>query len=182
MTEVVVVFVVALLLLTVVTGASVALMVVTVLRAVRQTQLRVHYGADRARLRARSYGIGPAAEVARLRLDLAAALDDVRRALACAGHARVPVGDAPALVRRLEAAAVGVDAELRTAALERDPARLAAVLPIVRSRVSSVSASAASVRRGLLHSSLRVGDEELRALGADCAVEAQALSARIRTS
>ena len=181
MDEVVIASLVALLLLTVVSGVSAALVVLTVLRAVRQAQLRMQDGVDRARLRARSYGIGPAAEVARLRLELAAAIHDVRRALACAVTARVPVGDAPSLVRRLDSAAAGVDAELRTAGLERDPARLAAVLPILRSRAAAVTASASSVRRGLLQSSLRVGDAELRALGADCAVEAQALSARIRT-
>ncbi len=168
------------LLLFVLPATVVALVVVLLVRAVGAARTRVHATAESARLRARAFALGPAAEVARLRLELRAAIDAVGQALAGALAARWPVGDTPMLVRRLEAAAAGVDAQLRVLELERDPRRLAGALPRLRERASTVAGSAAALRLALLESGLRTGEDELASLRADCAIEADALRARPR--
>ena len=120
----------------------------------------------------------PHAEVALLRAELRTSLADLRRTLRRAQSAGWCLGDAPALTRRIETAATTVDAELKTAGLERDGGQLLGVLPQLRQRAATVCESAGQLRRGLLASSLRTGTDELDALHADCATEAQALRAQ----
>ena len=81
--------------------------------AVRAARRRIRGLTDRARLTARAYGVGPAAEVARLRREMERSLGGARRALAAARAVHSPVGDVPSLLARLELAARAVDGELR---------------------------------------------------------------------
>ena len=106
-------------------SCAVVLVVRSTVRAVRRRLLGLR---EAALLRARSHGVGPAAEVARLRRDMERSLGGARRALAAAQTVRAPVGDVRSLLARLELAARAVDGELRMLESQPDRSRLAAGL------------------------------------------------------
>ena len=87
-------------------SCAVVLVVRSTVRAVRRRLLGLR---ETALLRARAYGVGPAAEVARLRRDLERSVGGARRALAAAQTVHAPVGDVRSLLARLELAARSVD-------------------------------------------------------------------------
>jgi len=142
-----------------------------VVRRVRRRVLRLR---DRAQLTARAYGVGPSAEVARLRRDLERSLDGAGRALAAARAVGTPVGDVPSLLARLELAARSVDGELRVLEAQPDRARVAAGLAEVRPRVVAITGSAAQLVDGVLAAASH-DDAELSVLQAACEIEAEAL-------
>jgi hypothetical protein len=148
--------------------------------AVRGLHRRARDVGDQARLLARTYGVGPLSEVARLRREMGRALVGARNALAAAQAVHSPVGDVPSLLARLELAAQSVDAELRM--LEALPNRLAipARLPAVRSRAEAITSSAARLVDGLLAAAGRDVDE-LSLLQASCQIEADAMRAAARS-
>ncbi len=149
--------------------------VVVVLRsAVRALRSRLTVLRDAAGLRARAYGVGPAAEVARLRREMERSLGGARRALAAARAVHAPVGDVRSLLGRLELAARGVDAELRVLEAQPDRSRVPAGLDTARVRAGMVTTAAAELVDGLLHAAGH-RDDELALLHATCAVEAEAL-------
>ena len=154
-------------------SCAVLFVVRSTVRAVRRRLLRLR---DAAALRARAYGIGPTAEVARLRREMERSLSGARRALAAARAVQAPVGDVRSLLARLELAARAVDGELRMLESQPDLARLAAGLEGARVRARLVSTSAAELVDGLLHASGHQ-DDELTLLHAACALEAEALRA-----
>ncbi len=153
------------------TGTAVVLTVL----AVRAVVAAVRPPADRARLRARAYGFGPSAGAARLRLDLHAAVAASGRTLAVARTHGWPLGDAPALHRRLSDAARGLDGQLRAAGSEPDPRRAAAAVAAIRGGVAAVVTGAGELRDGLLAAGRRLDSAELHALERDCALESRAL-------
>ena len=134
--------------------------------------------ADRARLRAGSYGSGPPAEAARLRLDLRNAVTGIRTTVTTAVGAGWPVGDAPSLVCRLERVAAALDTQLRLIALDRRPAtddRELRNLADLRDRVGTVVAACADLRASLHSQAVGIGDDELYRLREDCRIESEAL-------
>jgi len=143
-------------------------------RAVRAARRKIAGTGDRAVLVARAYGVGPAAQVARMRREMARALTGARRALAAARVVQSPVGDVPSLLARLELAAHAVDGELRVLEAQRDRAGTEARLAGPRSRAQVVIASAAHLADGLLHAAGQ-HTEELSLLRAACEIEADAL-------
>lgn len=150
--------------------------VVLVRRAVRAARRRIRRLADRARLTARAHGVGPCAEVARLRREMERSLDGARRALGAARAVHAPVGDVPSLLARLELAARAVDGELRVLEAQSDGARIATQLAGPCSRAKVISSSAALLVDGLLHATA-FDVEELTLLQTACAIEADALRA-----
>jgi hypothetical protein len=148
--------------------------VVVIRRAVRAVRRRVFALRDRAQLVARAYGVGPAAEVARLRRDMDRSLGGARRALAATQAVHAPVGDVPSLLARLELAARAVDGELRVLESQPDRARVAAQLAGPRSRVEVITGSAAALVDGLLHAAGH-DSAELTLLQTACSIEADAL-------
>ncbi len=150
--------------------------VVVVRSSVRAVRRRLLGLRDAAALRARAHGVGPAAEVARLRREMERSVGGARRALAAAQAVQAPVGDVRSLLARLELAARAVDAELRVLESQPERARLAAGLEGARVRAGLVTTSAAELVDGLLHASGH-RDDELSLLHAACTLEAEALRA-----
>jgi hypothetical protein len=153
---------------------SSCVLVLAVRSAVRVVRRRLVRLRDRAQLVARARGIGPQAEVARLRRELDRSLAGARRALAAAQAVQAPVGDVRSLLARLELAARSVDGELRMLASQPEPTRVAAQLDGPRSRVEIITTSAGQLVDGLLHAAGHDTDE-ITLLQAACAIEADAL-------
>ena len=143
-------------------------------RAVRSVRRRVSGASERARLMARAHGVGPAAEVARLRRDMTRTLAGAHRALDAAQAVDSPVGDVPALLARLELAAHAVDGELRVLEAQPERSRIVTRLAGPRSRAEAISSSAYQLVEGLLHAAGHRA-EDLGLLQAACALEADAL-------
>jgi hypothetical protein len=152
-------------------SCAAVLVVRSIVRAVRRRLVRLR---DRAQLVARAHGVGPQAEVARLRRELDRSLAGARQALAAAQAVHAPVGDVRSLLARLELAARSVDGELRMLESQADRNRLAAQLDGPRSRVGIITASAAQLVDGLLHAAGH-DTAELSLLQTACSIEADAL-------
>jgi hypothetical protein len=152
-------------------ACAVVLVVRAAIRAARRRLLRLR---DRAQLVARAHGVGPDAELARLRRDLERSLSGARHALSAAQAVQAPVGDVPSLLARLELAARSVDGELRMLESQRDRSRIGGALDGPRSRVVVITASAAQLVDGLLHAAGH-DTAELTLLQTACAIEADAL-------
>lgn len=142
-------------------------------RALRRQATRLR---DRAQLVARAHGVGPRADVARLRREMEHSLAGARRALAAAQAVGAPVGDVRSLLARLELAARSVDAELRVLEAQPDRSRVAAQVDGPRSRAGVITTSCALLVDGLLHAA---GHDaaELALVQAACSIEADALRA-----
>jgi hypothetical protein len=152
-------------------ACAVVLVIRSAMRAAHRRLVRLR---DRAQLVARAHGVGPDAELARLRRDLERSLSGARHALAAAQAVHAPVGDVPSLLARLELAARSVDGELRVLESQPDRSRVAAALDGPRSRVVVITASAAQLVDGLLHATGH-DTAELTLLQTACAIEADAL-------
>jgi hypothetical protein len=148
--------------------------VLLVRRAVRAARRRITRLSERARLTAHAYGVGPTAEVARLRREMERSLSGTRRALAAARAVQAPVGDVPSLLARLELAGRAVDGELRVLEAQSDASRIMTQLAGPRSRAEAISSSAAQLVDGLLHATA-YDVEELSLLQTACDIEADAL-------
>ncbi|HSF26980.1 MAG TPA: hypothetical protein VLC50_05620 [Actinomycetes bacterium] len=164
-------WVLAVLAVLVLTGALTTALAVQLARALRR---RARVLADRAGLRARSWGSGAPGELARARRELAESVEGLRRALAVSRETAAPIGDVPALLRRLERAAEVVDGELRVIEALRDPVRIAALLPGPQSRARALAESAERLGRGLVEAGAGAATD-VAVLQADCALEAEAL-------
>jgi hypothetical protein len=130
----------------------------------------------RARTVARGYVPGAVGEAARLRRQLERSRDAVRGGLGVARVTAAPVGDVPSLLRRIDAAAVSVDAELRMVEAMRDRPRVSEALSGPRSRALALIAAADDLAAGLLAAS-SAGAGDMSLLQAECAIEAEALRA-----
>jgi hypothetical protein len=148
--------------------------VLVVRRAVRWVRRRVVRLGERAQLVARAYGVGPQAELARLRREVDRSVTGAHRALAAAKAVDAPVGDVPGLLARLDLAARSVDGELRMLESHRDPRRIEAQLEQSRARVGLITSSAAQLVDGLLHAAGHDG-ADLVLLQTACGIEADAL-------
>ena len=142
--------------------------------AVRSVRRAVTGARARAELAVRARGVGPLAEVARLRREMERSLAGARRALEAARAVDAPVGDVPSLLARLELASRRVDGELRLLEAHPDRARSTTGLRGPRDSARTVIGAAGDLVDGLLRAA-RYDDAELSALQAACAVEAEAL-------
>jgi hypothetical protein len=126
--------------------AAVIVVALVILSCMAVLLLRRHRGLRRAvlRLRAEYAEPGPHAEVLDMRVDIQDELRAARRAVASATQASALATDLPGLLERLEAAAVGVDAELRI--LEEDEWPSSSALRSARARVGQLVSSARRVR------------------------------------
>jgi hypothetical protein len=156
--------------------ATLAFCSCAVLLVIRAAVHAVRRRVDRARLLARGYGVGPAAEVARLRREVDRSLTGARQALAASQAVHAPVGDVRSLLARLELAARSVDAELRVLESQPDRSRVAAQLDGPRARVGIITSSAGALVEGLL-AAAGYDAAELGLLQTACAIEADALRA-----
>ena len=173
MNAVVVVMLVAVMFCVVLVGGAVW-MVALALRRLRRLTRRV---TDRAALSVRAYALPPGGtrEVARLRLELRAGIDQTRRVLEDVRR-NCPLGELPLLFRRVERLAESVDAELRV--LEPDaggshPARLDSG----RRRSRELVAMAATIRRVVSGVYADLNSDLLPPLQHDVDLELQALRA-----
>jgi hypothetical protein len=133
--------------------------------------------SETTRIRLSGYGTGDRAQAARLRRELRENVVDTRRTMDAAAAAGWAVGDAPALVRRLETVAAELDTQLRLLTLDRRPGDAGTRLPELESRVATVVASCTDLRCSLRERPTWI-DDDLDRLREDCRIEAQALDQR----
>lgn len=132
---------------------------------------------DRGRLTARAHLLpGAPRRVAAAQLGLQAGLDQTRRVLGEASRRNCPLGEFPALFRRIEQLAASVDTELRMLDGDRDPFQRARLANALR-RSDELASMAASIRRTVtgVHADLQLDGFGL--LQRDLDVELKALRA-----
>ncbi|MGW4546016.1 hypothetical protein ACWEN4_06480 [Streptomyces violaceorubidus] len=162
---------------------AVVLGVYATVKAVGAAKRSVDRGITQARrtvedhtLRAKSLvQVGPAAELAQLRLTLRTSMRATQDAL----HARVAedesLKESLALFERLSAHGFELDGELRRLESEPDRATLAERLPGLRERTERITRSADSLRWAARDRARRFADDDLDSLSAQIDVEAGAL-------
>ncbi|WP_369180877.1 hypothetical protein [Streptomyces mutabilis] len=162
---------------------AVVLGVYATVKAVGAAKRSVDRGITQARrtvedhtLRAKSLvQVGPAAELAQLRLTLRTSMRATQDAL----HARVAedesLKESLALFERLSAHGFELDGELRRLESEPDRATLAQRLPELRERTERITRSAESLRWAARDRASRFADDDLDSLSAQIDVEAGAL-------
>ncbi|MFE9054381.1 hypothetical protein [Streptomyces mutabilis] len=162
---------------------AVVLGVYATVKAVGAAKRSVDRGITQARrtvedhtLRAKSLvQVGPAAELAQLRLTLRTSMRATQDAL----HARVAedesLKESLALFERLSAHGFELDGELRRLESEPDRATLAQRLPELRERTERITRSAESLRWAARDRARRFADDDLDSLSAQIDVEAGAL-------
>ena len=134
---------------------------------------------ERAGLAVSARAPGASGEVARLRRDLDEAVRRGRRALGVAQALDSPVGDAPSLLSRIEAAAADTSGELRAISAVADPGRRAALLSSAKLRVVGLIEATDDLAEAVAHGAAEARTD-LGELRADCAAEAEALREGVR--
>lgn len=119
------------------------------------------------RLRAERASSGAEAEIIELRLDLHAAIESARRAVASVDEAGALAGDLPALLQRLEQTADRLDRQLGTLEQAVDEFTTPRALAPVRQRVGDVIGVARDVRRAALATVDVTSAGEIQALTRD---------------
>lgn len=134
--------------------AFVTLAVVATVRTVRAVRRGVSRGTAQARrvvednrIRARRYTLmGPAGDLAQLRLDLRTSIDSTAAALDSHRADDASLSEATALFTRLNDHARALDAELKLLEREPDPTRLTTRLPDLTARTRRITHSADTLR------------------------------------
>ncbi|AQS69650.1 hypothetical protein [Streptomyces pactum] len=127
-------------------------------------------------LRAKSLvQVGPASELAQLRLTLRTSMRATQDALHAGVAEDESLKESLALFERLSAHGFELDAELRRLESEPDRATLATLLPALRERTERITRSAESLRWAARDRARRFADDELDSLSAQIDVEAGAL-------
>lgn len=121
-----------------------------------------------------------AREVAGLRQQLAATVEQTHASVAAALEAESPVGELPMLVRRLTRAADGLEAELGLLAREPDPAELNVRLPAARARVGELGGAARRIRHAAAAARQGASDAGVAELTGDLDTELSALQAGVQ--
>ncbi|MBU8549655.1 hypothetical protein ACIO5Z_01275 [Streptomyces rochei] len=162
---------------------AVVLGVYATVKAVGAAKRTVDRGITQARrtvedhtLRAKSLvQVGPAAELAQLRLTLRTSMRATQDALHAGVAEDESLKESLALFERLSAHGFELDGELRRLESEPDRATLAQRLPELRERTERISRSAESLRWAARDRARRFADDDLDALSAQIDVEAGAL-------
>jgi hypothetical protein len=127
-------------------------------------------------LRAKSFvQIGPAAEIAQLRLALRTSMRATQDALRAGAAEDESLKESLGLFERLSAHGHELDADLRRLESEPDRAELTARLPELRGRTERVTQSADSLRWAVRDRARRFVDDDLGALSDQIDIEADAL-------
>ncbi|MFE0860124.1 hypothetical protein ACFW5P_06635 [Streptomyces rochei] len=162
---------------------AVVLGVYATVKAVGAAKRTVDRGITQARrtvedhtLRAKSLvQVGPAAELAQLRLTLRTSMRATQDALHAGVAEDESLKESLALFERLSAHGFELDGELRRLESEPDRATLAQRLPELRERTERIFRSAESLRWAARDRARRFADDDLDALSAQIDVEAGAL-------
>ncbi|MGW2698939.1 hypothetical protein [Streptomyces sp. NPDC001340] len=145
-------------------------------RGVDRTIAQARRTVEDHTLRAKSFAqVGPAGEIAQLRLTLRTSMRATQEAL----HAGVPedesLKESLGLFERLSAHGRELDADLKRLESEPDRASLAARLPELRGRTERITKSADSLRWAARDRARRFSEDDLDSLSAQIDVEAGAL-------
>ncbi|MFJ8624124.1 hypothetical protein ACIRD3_14925 [Kitasatospora sp. NPDC093550] len=163
--------------------AAVVLAVVGTVKAAKAVGAKIEKHEANARravetvaLKAKTYTkVGPPAQIATVRLGLRTSLDGTRQVLESGLGQDGQLGEALALLTRLDAHAAELDGELRMLEREPDTARIAAKLPELRERAERITHAAESMRWAAQDRMQRFADDELSRLSQECESEAGAL-------
>ena len=163
--------------------AFMTLVTVATVRTVRSVKRGVARGGAQARrlvednrLRARRYTMpGPAGELARLRLELRAAVDSTFRALDDGSGDDASLAEAAVLMDRLNDHSRALDAEMRLLENEPDRARIADRMPDLVERTHRITHAADGLRWAAQDRARRFADDDLSALTREIGLEAGAL-------
>ncbi|MGA5822104.1 hypothetical protein ACPC54_30080 [Kitasatospora sp. NPDC094028] len=143
---------------------------------VERHEANARRAVENATLKARTYTkVGPPAQIASVRLKLRTALDGTRQVLEGGVEQDGQLGEALALLTRLDAHAAELDGELRMLEREPDTGRIAAKLPELRERAERITHSAETMRWAAQDRMHRFADDELSRLSQECESEAGAL-------
>ncbi|MFB8240048.1 hypothetical protein ACFC58_26215 [Kitasatospora purpeofusca] len=161
----------------------VVLVVIGLIKAARAVGEKVERQEAKARravenvtLKAKSYTqTGPQGQISAVRLGLRTSLDGTRRVLEGAVGQDGQLGEALALLGRLDAHAAELDGELRMLEREPDTGRVAAKLPELRERAERITHSAETMRWAAQDRMHRFAADELGRLSRECEDEAGAL-------
>ncbi|KOV63087.1 hypothetical protein [Streptomyces sp. MMG1121] len=127
-------------------------------------------------LRAKSFvQIGPAAEIAQLRLALRTSMRATQDALRTGAAEDESLKESLGLFERLSAHGHQLDADLRRLEAEPDRAEVSARLAELRERTERITKSADSLRRAVRDRERRFTDDDLGALSDQIDIEADAL-------
>ncbi|MQY32581.1 hypothetical protein SRB17_05350 [Streptomyces sp. RB17] len=127
-------------------------------------------------LRAKSFvQVGPAAEIAQLRLALRTSMRATQDALRAGAAEDESLKESLGLFQRLSAHGQELDADLRRLESEPDRAELGARLAELRSRTERITKSADALRRAVRDRARRFVDDDLGALSDQIGMEADAL-------
>ncbi|MDH6705538.1 putative membrane protein YgcG [Kitasatospora sp. MAA19] len=131
---------------------------------------------ENATLKAKTFTkVGPPGQIAAVRLGLRTSLDGTRQVLESGLPQDGQLGEALALLTRLDTHAAELDGELRMLEREPDTARIAAKLPELRERAERITHSAETMRWAAQDRMHRFADDELSRLSQECESEAGAL-------
>ncbi|MFE7977166.1 hypothetical protein [Streptomyces shenzhenensis] len=145
-------------------------------RGVDRTVTQARRTVEDHTLRAKSFAqLGPASEIAKLRLDLRTSMRATRDALHAGVVEDASLQESLGLFERLSAHGRELDGELRRLESEPDRAALAAHLPELRRRTERITQSADALRWAARDRAHRFTDDDLDALSAQIDVETGAL-------
>ena len=145
-------------------------------RGVDRTIAQARRTVEDHTLRAKSFAqLGPAGEIAQLRLQLRTSMRSTQDALHAGAGEDESLKESLALFERLSAHGHELDADLKRLESEPDRATLTARLPELRSRTERITKSADSLRWAARDRARRFSDDDLDSLRAQIDVEAGAL-------
>ncbi|CAN3980609.1 hypothetical protein [Kitasatospora purpeofusca] len=143
---------------------------------VERQEAKARRAVENVTLKAKSYTqTGPQGQISAVRLGLRTSLDGTRRVLEGAVGQDGQLGEALALLGRLDAHAAELDGELRMLEREPDAGRVAAKLPELRERADRITHSAETMRWAAQDRMHRFAADELGRLSRECEDEAGAL-------
>ncbi|MFC9929447.1 hypothetical protein [Streptomyces sp. NPDC127190] len=145
-------------------------------RGVDRTIAQARRTVEDHTLRAKSFAqIGPAAEIAQLRLALRTSMRATQDALAAGVAEDESLKESVGLFERLSGHGQVLDADLKRLESEPDRATLAARLPDLRVRTERITTSADSLRWAVRDRARRFAEDDLDALSSQIGIEADAL-------
>jgi hypothetical protein len=145
-------------------------------RGVDRTIAQARRTVEDHTLRAKSFAqIGPAGEIAQLRLTLRTSMRATQDTLHAGAAEDESLKESVQLFERLSAHGHELDADLKRLESEPDRATLAARLPDLRGRTERITKSADSLRWALRDRARRFADDDLGALSTQIDMEADAL-------
>ncbi|MGW2489308.1 hypothetical protein ACWCV9_19130 [Streptomyces sp. NPDC001606] len=145
-------------------------------RGVDRTLAQARRTVEDHTLRAKSFAqIGPAGEIAQLRLALRTSMRATQDALAAGVAEDESLKESVGLFERLSGHGQVLDADLKRLESEPDRATLAARLPELRARTERITTSADSLRWAVRDRARRFAEDDLDALSSQIGIEADAL-------